>query len=439
MNKIICDVCGTSYADNAAQCPICGYVNPIMAENSLHENIEGGENGDYTYTKGGRFSKSNVRKRIKNNPIEEIDEYAAPEEYEEEEEHGNQTPLVVVAVILLLAIAAVVLFITMRYFGGDAIDATATDSERTTQQTTVAETTDDGVLECVKLEVSETEISIPAGGTYQISVIKEPVDTTDELLFESADPEIATVDASGVVTPVKTGTTKIIVTCGQQKLEITVSCEVTEETPFMLTRMELTFAAVGETWELYVGEIPADEISFSSDDEAVAVIDEKGVVTAIGEGQTSIHAVYGETTVSCTVICNFSEETSKEDSSVTEDGGMTEDGAQTGELLTEAPKATGTKGYKIKTNFGEAYVSRTNPALFDVGHYIDYDITLRLVDENGNRIPATWTVYNTSICKQKTAGGSEFACLAEGKAFAVATTDDGETYVCIIRVSPYPG
>ena len=71
--------------------------------------------------------------------------------------------------------------------------------------------------------------------------------------------------------------------------------------------------------------------------------------------------------------------------------------------------------------------------------YIDYDITLRLVDENGNRIPATWTVYNTSICKQKTAGGSEFACLAEGKAFAVATTDDGETYVCIIRVSPYPG
>ena len=29
--------------------------------------------------------------------------------------------------------------------------------------------------------------------------------------------------------------------------------------------------------------------------------------------------------------------------------------------------------------------------------------------------------------------------LAEGKAFVVATTDDGETYVCIIRVTPYPG
>lgn len=431
MSKIICDVCGTSYSDSSAQCPICGYV---PSGNAFQENGEVPESADYTYVKGGRFSKNNVRKRVKNNPVEDIDEYGEPEEMPEEGGRRD-TPLIILAVILLLAIAAVVLFITMRYFNNDS---TLDTEPATTQQTTVPETTDDGIVECTKLEVSGTEITIPEGGTYELSVICEPADTTEELSFESADPEIAQVDENGVITPVKTGTTKIIVTCGQQKLEVTVSCEVTEKEPFMLTRMELEFIAAGESWELYAGSVATEDIAFSSDDEQVAVIDDKGVVTAVGEGQTVVYAKYGDQTVSCNVSCVFEE---KDDQ--TGEGGVTEDGGQdeqqTGELLTDPPKATGVKGYKIKTNFGEAYVSQKNPALFDVGHYIGYDITLRLVDGNGNRIPATWTVYNTSICKQKTTGGSEFSCLAEGKAFVVATTDDGETYVCIIRVTPYPG
>lgn len=434
MSKIICDVCGTSYSDNSAQCPICGYVNPAMTENGLQENGEALENGEYTYVKGGRFSKTNVRKRIKNNPIEEIDEYGAPEEFEGEEQR-RETPLIIVAIILLLAIAAVVLFITMRYFKTDVPQET---QPQTTQQTTEEQTTGDGTIACTKLEVSENEISIPEGGTYELSVIQEPVDTTDELVFESLDPEIAQVDENGVITPVKTGTTTIVVTCGRQKIEITVSCTVTEEEPFMLTRMELEFSAAGDSWELYAGSVALEEIIFTSDDEQVATIDENGVVTAVGEGQTVVYAQYGDQTVSCNITCDFKQEGDQgNEGGVGEDG--TQTGSQTGELLTEAPKATGTKGYRIKTNFGEAYVSQKNPALFDVGHYIGYDITLRLVDQNGNRVDATWTIYNTSICNQKVAGGSEFACLAEGKAFAVATTDNGETYVCIIRVTPYPG
>lgn len=448
MSKIICEVCGTSYSDSSAQCPICGYVDPTMAEGHFQESGETMDSGEYTYVKGGRFSKNNVKKRIKSNPIEDIDEYGAPEEFEPEERR-KETPLVIFAVILLLAIAAVVLFITMHFFGPNGDKAQQEQNDDFTlaaEQTTTQETTDDGIVECVKLEVSDTEITIPEGGTYEISVIKEPVDTTEQLLFESADPEIATVDENGVVTPVKTGTTTIIVTCGEQKIELTVSCEVKVEEPFMLTRMELELTAVGATWELYAGTISVDEITFKSDDEKIVTIDENGVVTAVAEGQTVVHAQYGDETVSCNVTCKFDQETTQgDDSGVGEDGtqgnenNTTEEGTQTGELLTQPPKATGTKGYKIKTNFGDAYVSQKNPALFDVGHYVGYDITLRLVDGNGNPIDATWTVYNTSICKAKTAGGRQFSCLAEGKAFVVATTEDGQTYVCIIRVAPYPG
>ena len=85
MSKIICDVCGTTYVETSAQCPICGYVNPTMADHSVQESGDIAENGELTYVKGGRFSKSNVRKRIKDNPIEEVDEYIEPEEFEEEE------------------------------------------------------------------------------------------------------------------------------------------------------------------------------------------------------------------------------------------------------------------------------------------------------------------------------------------------------------------
>ena len=60
MSKIICEVCGTSYPETANQCPICGCVRP--ADATSVETDTAVETG-YTYVKGGRFSKANVRKR----------------------------------------------------------------------------------------------------------------------------------------------------------------------------------------------------------------------------------------------------------------------------------------------------------------------------------------------------------------------------------------
>ena len=66
MSKIICEVCGTSYPDTTMQCPICGCVRPGDVQRVTNE-INADENGasGYTYVKGGRFSKSNVKKRNK--------------------------------------------------------------------------------------------------------------------------------------------------------------------------------------------------------------------------------------------------------------------------------------------------------------------------------------------------------------------------------------
>ncbi|MBR4972436.1 MAG: hypothetical protein IKY59_05650, partial [Oscillospiraceae bacterium] len=70
MNKIVCDVCGTSYPESVAQCPICG-----TAKTDANKTTTGGEAG-YAYVKGGRFSHANVRKR--NAGSQELPRVVAP-------------------------------------------------------------------------------------------------------------------------------------------------------------------------------------------------------------------------------------------------------------------------------------------------------------------------------------------------------------------------
>lgn len=71
-----------------------------------------------------------------------------------------------------------------------------------------------------------------------------------------------------------------------------------------LTHSELTLEQAGATQALYSGDAPIRQVGFSSDDEAIATF-AGGVVTAVAEGTTTVHASYQGTTVSCTVKCVF--------------------------------------------------------------------------------------------------------------------------------------
>ena len=70
MNKIVCDLCGTSYPETVPQCPICG-----TAKSNGTKTTSGSETG-YAYVKGGRFSHANVRKRMGGN--QELPRVVAP-------------------------------------------------------------------------------------------------------------------------------------------------------------------------------------------------------------------------------------------------------------------------------------------------------------------------------------------------------------------------
>jgi len=69
-----------------------------------------------------------------------------------------------------------------------------------------------------------------------------------------------------------------------------------------LTVSSITFSLVGESEDIYIGTAPAGEVSWTSDDESIITV-ENGVLTAVGVGETTVHAQFNGKTMSCTAGC----------------------------------------------------------------------------------------------------------------------------------------
>ncbi len=122
--------------------------------------------------------------------------------------------------------------------------------------------------------------------------------------WESSDPQVASVDENGVVTPVSKGTATITVKCGKLA---PVSCTVTVGDPlhmpvFQADSMGLgTVIALdqGETYQIidtvtYNGAAVDTVVRFVSLDESIATVSETGLVTAVamGTGEITVTAEY---------------------------------------------------------------------------------------------------------------------------------------------------
>lgn len=359
MSKIICDICGTSYPETAKQCPICGCVRPGDVQRVTNEvsTDEGGASG-YTYVKGGRFSKSNVKKRAKAN--KKMNEKPAAAQSGNEKEPRSSRGLVITAIILLLAIIGVVVYIAMGFF--DNIAGTGKDPSTTTTGSSQLD------LSCRGITLDTDMVILKDAGYAQLLTYKlQPENTTDQVTFTSENPEIATVNEKGSITAVAEGETRIIIKCGEVEKVCTVYCQfekdptvatipnatdvtgatdstdtttptdstdptdVTDPTgattatapqqgTIRLNRKDITFSYKGESWDVYSGDIAKNLITYSSDDENVATFAD-GKVVAVGGGMTTIYASYGDQKVSCVIRCSFQESTG-----VGGNGGVSEDG-----------------------------------------------------------------------------------------------------------------
>lgn len=415
MNKIVCYVCGTSYPENATQCPICGYVQ--TAETSASA---GSVEGSYTYVKGGRFSKANVKKRNQAS-VKSAQVPVAVQKKNTKPAKSNVGSIILI-IALLLAILSVVAYIALRFFLPNdflfeglenlSISVEKQEIEDSAPEATYAPIPDESVeqteatipLDCTAVKLDADVIQLKgADSTHQLAVVLEPADTDDTVVFQSSDEAVAVVNEVGLVKAVGDGTAVITVSCGSASAQCTVNCEVTEVVPFELNRKEITFTTEGENWLLYNGDIPLEDIVWTSDDNLVATI-ESGKVTAVADGDTTVFGVYGDQKIACVIHCKFDEEQ--------------EESGEISEAEGDAAKT-----YMLHNPYGYAD---------DVTMNVGEQFTLKLVDSDMNDADdVQWVVKNESVC---TFSSNIVKAVGSGVTEVTATCE-GKTYTCVVRVN----
>lgn len=157
------------------------------------------------------------------------------------------------------------------------------------------------------LTLSHEDVSIAGDEKFTLSARSGSGNVT----YSSKDPSVATVNASGVVTGVKKGTTEITVKRGGEsavcvvrvKSNGTASANTGDggaaAASVTLNREDMTLSA-GETFVLKPQGVTA-AVTWSTANSAVATVDGSGKVTAVAAGTTTVTASWDGHTAKCIV------------------------------------------------------------------------------------------------------------------------------------------
>ena len=141
---------------------------------------------------------------------------------------------------------------------------------------------------------------------YEGIPTKLTIDKLEEgstVTWESSDSDIAIIDEDGnlkLITAGKTIITASITNEDSTKLTLTSEIEV-EETTLTLSTTNLGTVYVGDTRQLTATATPATEIRYTSNNTAVASIDQNGKVTAHAAGTAVLSASANGKSVSCSI------------------------------------------------------------------------------------------------------------------------------------------
>lgn len=171
--------------------------------------------------------------------------------------------------------------------------------------TTVKATTNDGSFtsNCVvsvkspaqHVSLDKTSLKLLEGESGKLTATVYPLNSTQKTLTWVSDhPDVASVDNEGNVTARKAGTATVTVKVAEN---VTAVCKVTVIS--RVTGISLSETTVelkpSETHQLTATVLPQNasnaEVTWYSDKESVATVSQSGLVTGVGPGETTVHAV----------------------------------------------------------------------------------------------------------------------------------------------------
>lgn len=245
------------------------------------------------------------------------------------------------------------------------------------------------------IKLSQTAVTIPLSHkTYQLYATLTPDNTTNkEIIWDTQNSGIATVDQTGLVTFKKAGTVTISAQSKDNPLLITY-CTFTIQD--VVKNLELDYHDI----EMYTGEtrrlsyvlspsnIDNPNVIWTSFDTSVVTVDDSGMVTAKGPGSTQI-MIMSESNGSYFDICN----------------------------VVVKQKAT-----SVKMNYKELTMDR--------GEYFDMEVTITPI--NSTEASLIWESLNPKVATVSSTG--RITARAEGTAIIAVRTQSGVTSYCTVTV-----
>ena len=163
------------------------------------------------------------------------------------------------------------------------------------------------VVDVVNIIIPST-LSMFVGEEQQITPTIIQMGAATTLTWQSSNTSVATVSSDGTITAIKQGSTTITCTAHNgvfAQCEVTVNPVLVSGITLNETNSELT---VGEKLQMSATIAPDNatvrSVTWSSTNEAVAVVDETGLVTAVGSGTCQIKATANDgsgKTASCLI------------------------------------------------------------------------------------------------------------------------------------------
>lgn len=140
--------------------------------------------------------------------------------------------------------------------------------------------------------ISEEQVKLFISDTYQLKPSVEPLNASNEFTYSSNNEEIAEVSDDGIIKGIAEGETHIVIKSKKFPNVKTRVLVIVEKPPVEnIETIESISLNYNQTYQLTWKVFPTyaeQEVIFSSSDESVAFVDNKGMITAYKYGETII-------------------------------------------------------------------------------------------------------------------------------------------------------